>query len=326
MLFVAAPIIVKRLIVFALSIAALALQSSAEEPLVFKQQYKAGQRYHQTMSVKQEMELLFGAEKHTRETATAMGMIATATQHENGRSKRVAVKYDRVVASVAADDQKFSFDSSATQATANAGPLLAYSRIVGQEFKVIFDEQDQVTDVENLEAVMEKLSSGDPAGKDMFEQLFSREAVKQMMQQAALRSPAGKLIIPGGNWPFFQELAMPGIGKLKISGFYTYKGLVDRGGIKCAEVKASAEIKLDKALEAGTENDGNRMRQMQLNIEEGKMEGTIYYDPAIDFAREVEETHHITLTGKIPDGSGNRLRMPMKQTIGVKLDSVEAIK
>jgi Family of unknown function (DUF6263) len=318
---------VNRLIVSAFSFAALAVIAPAQEALVFKQHYKVGQRYHQTMSVKQEMDLELGAEKHTRETATTMGMLATATAHENGRSKRVSVKYDRVLASVSADGHKYSFDSAAPEGTANAGPLLAYGRVVGQEFKVVFDEKEEVTEVENLEAVLEKLSAGDPAGKDMFQQLFSRDAVKRMMQQSALRSPPGKPIAPGGNWPFSQELAMPGIGKLKIAGFYTYKGMVDRGGVQCAEVKAVAEIKLDRSLEAGTEDEAlNRMRQMQLNIEDGKMEGTIYYDPVIEFTRDVEETHRITLTGKIPDGSGKRMRLPMRQTIGVKLDSFEAAK
>jgi hypothetical protein len=52
----------------------------------------------------------------------------------------------------------------------------------------------------------------------------------------------------------------------------------------------------------------------------------LYYDPAINFTREIEVGHNITLTGKIPDGSGKKLRLPMKQTITMMLDRFEKTK
>jgi hypothetical protein len=301
--------------------AALVTHLCGADGVVFQQAYKPGHTYHQTMTMKQEMEMDLGEQKMDRQVSTTMGMRAVVTPHENARSKRVAIKYDSVQASVSGGGQKFSFDSKAPEAAANAGPLAAYGKIVGQEFKVVFDEDENVTDVEELDATIQNLAGNDPASAQIYQQLFNKDSVKRMMQQAALRSPAGRPVTKGGSWPFAQELELPGLGKLTIRGFYTYKGDVDRQGVKCAEVKAAAEITMDTTLQAGAEDEAAiRLKQMDLKIKEGRMDGTLYYDPEIGFTRQIEVTHTITLTGKIPDGSGKAIRLPMKQTISMLLD------
>jgi hypothetical protein len=293
----------------------------AAEGIEFDQAYQPGHTYHQVMTMKQEMQMDMGEVKMDRKVSTTMGMQAVVTPHEDGRSKRVAIKYDSIQASIEGGGEKYAFDSKAPAEEAKAGPLKAYGKIVGQEFKVIFDRQENVTDVEQLDATIQNLAGNDPASAQIYQQLFNRDAVKRMMQQSALRSPIGTPIKKGGSWPFVQELDLPGLGKLTIRGFYTYKGDVEREGVKCAEVTASAEITMDtRRQEAAGDEAAQRLQQMQLKIEEGKMDGTLYYDTAIDFTRQIDVAHQITLTGKIPDGSGKGLRLPMKQTISMKLD------
>ncbi len=309
-----------------ISFTALAANALAADGIVFDQAYKPGHTYHQTMTMKQEMEMDMGSIKMDRQVSTTMGMLAKATLHENGRSKRVAIQYDSIQASVAGDGQKFSFDSKTPDA-ANAGPLQAYGKIVGQEFKVVFDENQNVTDVEQLEATVQNLAGSDPASAQMYQQLFNKDAVKRMMQQSALKSPPGKPVNKGGSWPFSQELDLPGLGKLSIRGFYTYVGDVEREGRKLAQVKAAAEVTMDTTANAGADDEAaQRLQQMALKIEEGKMDGTLYYDTEIGFTREIEVGHKITLTGKIPDGSGKLLRLPMKQSITMVLDKFEKTK
>ena len=294
----------------------------AAEGVTFDQAYMPGHTYHQTMTMKQQMQMDMGEVKMDRQVSTTMGMLAVVTAHEDGRSKRVAIKYDSIQASIEGGGEKFAFDSKApAEDAAKAGPLQAYGKVVGQEFKVIFDQQENVTDVEQLDATIQNLAGNDPASAQIYQQLFNRDAVKRMMQQSALRSPIGTPVKKGGSWPFVQELDLPGLGKLTIRGFYTYKGDVEREGVKCAEVTAAAEITMDtKRQEGAGDEAAQRLQQMQLKIEEGKMEGTLFYDAAIDFTRQIDVGHQITLTGKIPDGSGKALRLPMKQSISMKLD------
>ena len=310
----------------AVALTFLASRAIGADGIVFDQAYKPGYTYHQIMTMSQEMEMDLGETKVDRQVSTTMGMLAVVTPHENGRSKRVAIQYDSIQATVAGDGQKFSFDSKSPE-TANSGPLAGYGKIVGQEFKVVFDEMENVTDVEQLDATVQKLAGNDPASAQMYQQLFNREAVKRMMQQSALKSPAGRAVQKGGSWPFSQELELPGLGKLSIRGFYTYVGDTVRNGVKCAEVKAAAEVSMDTSRQAGAGDEAaQRLQQMQLKIEEGKMDGMLYYDTAINFTREIEVGHKITLTGKIPDGSGKTLRLPMRQKITMTLDRFEKSK
>jgi hypothetical protein len=315
-----------RLFSALLAVAAFVLPLRADEvePLIFNQGYKPGHTYHQTMDMSQRMELDTGDAKVLREMTTKMGMQAIVTPLEDGHRKRVAVKYDAVRATLIDErGQKFSFDSKNPTAS-NAGDLAGYGRVVGQEFKVIFDEQENVTDVENLEATIQNLSGNQPNGAQIYQQVFSPSSVKSMMQQAILRSPTGKPVKVGGSWAFSQELVLPNIGKLVIRGFYTFKGMTKRNGVDCAEVTAAAEIKLDVGnVDAAGDEAAQKVQQMKLKMEVGAMEGTLYYDPAIAFTREVVINHDIVLTGRIPDGSGKTLRLPMKQQIGMTLDSYE---
>ncbi len=296
----------------------LALSAECAEGVRFHQQYKAGHSYHQTVTMEQRMAVESAAPRTEQHTTTTMGIAATVTAHEDGRSRRAAMRYDRATLSMEAGGQKFSYDSQ-NPGAANAGPLGAFGRVVGQEFRVIFDEKDAVMDVENATAVVQSLAGGDPANARIYEQLFNRDAVKRMMQQSALHSPGDRPVKVGESWPLKTEIEMPGIGKLSIEGTYTFKQMSDVEGTSCAEVVAKASITISTS--SGNPKAESLIQQMQMKVEEGTVEGRLLYDPELGFCRKVEMTQKVTLAAKIPDGSGATFRMPMKQTVSVVLDS-----
>jgi hypothetical protein len=158
----------------------------------------------------------------------------------------------------------------------------------------------------------------------MYAQLFSKDTVKRMMEQSALRSPSGKPIKAGETWPFSNDLAMPGIGKLTVRGYYTFKKMVERDGRKLAEVDAKADIQVEVGG-ADADKNATLITQMKMKIEEGTMQGTLFYDPAINFTRDVQLTQNIVLTAQVPDGTQRTLRLPMKQTIQMTLDQFEPV-
>lgn len=304
-------------------IAAFAAASApAADAIIFNQQYLPGNSYHQTVTMEQDMDMDLGASRVQRKTNTALGFTATvAPQEEGARTKRVTVQYDRTVLGMSDGREKFSFDSQSPGA-ANAGPLAAIGRIIGREFNVVFDEAENVMEVENIEATLQVLAGTDPASAQIYRQIFNRDAIKRMMQQSPLRSPRGIAMRPGESWPFSNELPLPGIGKLVIRGNYTFKQMTARNGVQCAEVVAKADITVDTQVKEMTgENAAALMQMMNLKVQEGKMEGTFYYDTAINFPREITMTQSVTLSAKIPNGPAGGIRLPMKQTIGMTLDS-----
>ena len=64
---------------------------------------------------------------------------------------------------------------------------------------------------------------------------------------------------------------------------------------------------------------GALSRQMKLKLDGSTMTGTIYFDPAISFPRALRVTQLVNITAKIPDGTANVVKMPIKQTLSVKL-------
>ncbi len=299
-----------------------AVSAPAAESLIFNQKYEPGNTYHQTITMEQDMDMDNGESRLQRKTNMAVGFSAIVAPQELGATtKRVTVQYDRTVMSSDDGREKLSFDSQSPGA-AKPGPLAAIGRIIGQEFNVVFDEADNVKEIENIEPALQILAGTDPASAQIYKQIFDREAIKRMMQQSPLRSPNGLAIKLGESWPFLNEMPLPGVGRLVIRGNYTFKQMVEREGVQCAEVAAKAEISVD--LVAKTKADEivlTRMRQMNLKVQDGKMEGTIFYDPLIHFPRSISLTQSVTLTAKIPNGSGPAIRLPMKQTIGMTLDS-----
>ncbi len=294
----------------------------AADAIIFNQQYLPGNSYHQTITMEQDMNMDLGANRVERKTNTAMGFSAVVAPQEEGvRTKRVTVQYDRTVMGMSDGQNKFSYDSQSPGA-ANAGPLAAVGRIIGHEFNVVFDEAENVLDVENIEQSLQILAGTDPTSAPLYKQIFNREAIKRMMQQSPLRSPRGIAMKPGDSWPFSNELLMPGIGKLVIRGDYTFKQMVEHNGVQCAEIVAKAGMTVDTVVkEMAGDLMMPLMQQMNLKVQEGKMEGTFFYDTAINFPREITMTQSVTISAKIPNGPVQEIRLPMKQTIGMTLDS-----
>jgi hypothetical protein len=307
-----------------LALIAAAPSLHAEDSLVFSQRYKSGFRYHQTITTNQEMDMDLGVRRVQQQMVMSLGMAAEVTDSEKDFGKRVKVSYDKASISQTVDGQKFSFDSSAPDA-ANAGPLAAFGGIVGREFTIVFDKEDQVREVENFEATMQKLAAGNPAAAALYSQLFSKNTMKRMLDQSALRSPPGKPIQKGNAWDFSNEIEMPGIGKLIVRGYYTYLGMEDHDGKRLAKVDAKADIQVEPGNEEGSKT-ANLINQMNMKVEEGHMEGTLFYDPEIAFTRDVQITQTITLTAVIPDGSRKTIRLPMKQKVHMALDEYSPLK
>jgi len=315
----------RHLSLLSLGLFAVLAPLCADEPLVFNQRYKSGNRYHQTITTEQQIDMDLGAQQVHQQMSMALGMAAEVTDSEKDFGKRVKVSYDKATISQTVNGQKFAFDSSAPNA-ANAGPLAAFGGIVGREFTIIFDKEDQVREVENFESTMQKLAAGNPAAAALYTQLFNKSTMKRMLEQSALRSPAGKPIAKGNAWDFSNELEMTGIGKLVVRGFYTYVGMEEHNGKQMAKVEAKAEIQVEPSNNEEGNKTSNLINQMNMKVEEGHMGGILYYDPEINFTRDVNITQNITLTATIPDGSRKTIRLPMKQTVRMVLDDFSPLK
>lgn len=292
-----------------------------------RQKYKIGSRYLQQVTVTQESSVSTGQTNSSTKTNVAFDLESTASAH-NEDSKRgvsVAVRYTKIAMSVDHNGLQFRADSTGEVDTKTVGPLHMIPGIVGRGYTALIDENGTVQSVNEAVPFVNLLSANlGPQTIRTYRDLFSPEAIKQLIDRTTLRSPKGVGLKPGESWPLSQEIPMPGLGKLLVSGTYKFVKMTDFEGSQCAEIAVSATIGIVPPGPAQLDlSDGDGFntlsRQMRLKINDSTMTGTIFFDPAISFPRGLNISQALTIDAKVPDGTNDAIKMPMKQSISVKL-------
>ena len=295
-----------------------------------RQQYKPGLLYKQRVSIVQESSVSTGLTNSTTKTNTAFELESKVAPLEtaNGKAVKVSVRYAKIAMAVDKDGLQFQYDSENPSENKVAGPLQSLGGLPGRGFDAIFDERGNVQSVQESAILVRLLSSNvSPTNVPKFQELFSPEIIKNFFQQTMLRSPKSVSLKPGDTWPLSQEIQLPGFGKLLISGAYKFVGMSDFEGTPCAEIAVDASFGLEppKAITQDLQ-DNDRFdtlsRQMRLKVNDSAMTGTIFFDPAISFPRALSMSQSLTIDAKVPDGTANVIKMPMRQTLSVRLVDV----
>jgi hypothetical protein len=298
-----------------------------------RQQYKSGYRYLQAVNITQESSVSTGVSNSTSKSSTTLDLetIAQPVDVDGGKGTSLAVRYAKVAMTLERDGRTFRYpiepvegESAIANPNAQAGPLLALAAIPGRTFTVNLNEQGAVESVQNPEVAVATLAGSGPLTNATFREMFTGDAIARMFSQTMLRTPKGQLPKNGDSWPLAQEIVLPGLGALVVSGSYKLVGTLDYEGAQCADIEVSATIsKRPPAREIQDLQDNDRFdtlsRQMRLKLDGSTMTGRILFDPAISFPRSISITQTLAIEAKIPDGTKNVIKMPVKQTTSVKL-------
>jgi len=296
---------------------------SAADTVALKQQWLAGKKYYQTVKTEQETKAEIAGQKMDNSMNMTIDLTMTVSPKVSGQPKRVIIRYERTAMQMTVNGQTMGFDS----ADANAGndPLglgKTLGATVGKELKCILNDQDQVETIENYDEFVKSLAPGAVPGFDP-SKMFSREALTQMLQQGSLRAMPGKPVAAGDSWPFKTEVDMAQLGKVGVNGSYTYKGTVDHGGAKCAEIATDGTL----SMEIGGAGGGDSpLAGLGLAITDGSVKGTIWFDNQLGTARETQLVQEMTMSMKNPTDPSAKMVMPMKQHVTVSLTKIEDVK
>jgi|GEM_PF-1932354 len=298
----------------------------AEDGVVFRQQFKSGFSYRQSVKTSQSIEspdgkgLVQGTRTEIRTTMSV--------EDYPGRSERVVgINYERIAVESHSGGGQMNFDSDKPETFEKSGPLQVLLKVMGKRFRMTFDENDNVLSIGELDQVMRGLEEGDPTQAALMREMFSKEAVRRLMQQSTLRSPADKPVLPGESWDLHDEMRLPGIGRLIFTGKYTYVGMKSFQEKPCAEVKITAAIQLDTEGATGEDEDRSRkIKEMGFTIQGGKFEGVILYDPEIQFVRSSKTSQVMKLAGSDPSDNARKILIPMRQSSEMVLESFSPVK
>lgn len=317
----------RTLIPVATLLFAVASPASAQT-VEIKPHWQVGKKISQTMNMDQTSTMALGDQKMEQKVAVTMDTSMSVRAHENGKGKRVTVKYDRVAMDMNMMGQAMKYDS-AKPADAAADPLgvgKSLGVFVGKEIKLVLDEKDEVQEVENLDAIMKEMAAANPMAS-MFGQMFSKDAMKNMMRQSALYGSPGKPVKTGDAWPFVFSIPMPPLGKVSMDGTYTVKSQGERGGAKCTELALAGKLAIEPLPAGATADPATASLQaMGLTATGGTLTGTLWFDPVLGICREATMNQEINLKMKNPQKPDESMEIPMKQVIKQTVTKVEDIK
>ena len=308
----------------AVTIAVLSGLSAAQaaEVITLKQQWQVGKRYLLSTEMDSESSMPVGNKKMEQKITVSTDVSAAVTKHEDGKSKRINLKYERLVMNIDWNGQKPAIDSTAP---ANEGDLAAnlMLAVIGVELRLIVNEQDKVTSIENLNDVI-KAAGGEK--NPIASSLLTPGALNRTMQQSVLQTLPEHPVKPGDSWPYSGELPLLWVGKGSGKGTYTYIGQSRHDGVAWAEIAMTGKIEVDLKAPAAGGAAADPTGQLGLRIENGTTEGTIWFDNALGIARSTEIHQEMTLSMNNPAKADETVIMPIKQTVRTTLKSVEDLK
>ena len=313
-----------------LPLAALALsvpQLSADDAVALKQQWQAGKKYSQTMKMLQTSTTAIGAQKMEQKVTMTMEMSTAVKKHEDGKQKRLTMKYDRMAMNMNMNGQEMAFDSAKPDAD-SVGMGKQLGALVGKEIRMLLNEKDDVTGIENFEEFTAALGGG--AAGSPIGQMFTKDSLTDMVKQGALKSVPANPVKAGESWPWNYSMNMPQIGSVGIKGTYTFKGTKPHGGVPCAEIAMEGAMNFDfgaaPSADAGAGGSGAMLKAMGMKMTGGKMSGTIWFDNALGMARDVQIAQEMEMSMNNPTAPDQKIIIPMKQDVTVTLTKIEDVK
>jgi hypothetical protein len=288
---------------------------SAADAVEIKQIWPVGKKLLQVMKMDQSssMEITPG-QKMDQKMAITFEMSIGVSKHEDGKQKRLNIQYDRVAMDGAMGPQKMVYDSAKpTEDPLGLGKVMG--AIVGKEMKMLVNAKEEVVDIENYEAFAAGLGA---AGALPMGQMFGKEQLLDTMKQAGLAAQPGKPVKPGDSWPVEYTLKLPPIGAVTVKGTYTLKGPAQRDGVPCQEIAVNATL--------ATGADAGAAGPLGAKLNNGKMTGSLWFDPALGIIRGIDMNQTMEIGMKNPVQPDATITIPTIQHITQTLTKVEDLK
>lgn len=295
-----------RLLILPLAFLFALTLSQAEEKLL-PPTYIPGKEYVMEQQQKMEMDMAaVGAATGMPMGKTVMDMTfdmkMRCTKHTEPGQKVVSSTITGVKMDMNAMGMQMTYDSS-QPGSENTMLGQQMSALVGAEFSMIMDQDDNVLEVQG----MDKLMEGNPQAQKMMDV----SQMKALMNPAAIMGIDGNGRAKGESWENEHALPMGQMGTMDASYKMTYAKDETVDSAPCAVVDYTAD--LEGEVNAGAPG-------MNMTLTDSKMSGTMAIDKELRFARSSKADVSMKMSMTNPQNPAQSLAVPMsmKQTYTLK--------
>lgn len=284
-------------------------------PATLKMEWQAGKTYTQKVTLDQSSKISMLGQEMEQKMKMNMDLSMEVSLLVGTPLKEVKAQYERVAMEMDAMGQKMGFDSSAGAAQPG-NPFAALSGLVGKPFTLTVDEKNELVDVKGMDELLEGAASN-PAAAEIVRQIAGKDQIAQMMNLGIAQTLPKAPVKVGETWDVKMPLNLGPLGKVEVTGKYTYLGTAPKNGVNCAVIAmdTTLTVNLDSS-QLGGEAGGN---PLAMKITDGAQKGHLYWDTQANWLRGLELDQAMTLSIQPPGGEA-AMTVPTTQKTTIDVD------
>lgn len=259
----------------------------AAEPLDLKPRWPVGQRLVSRLEADQSQRILGGPTGPMNQQVAQRHEIAvdvTRALPDGGHelvAQFLSLNFELKTGSITS----LAYDSTDPSPIRSADPLHeAFDQLMKARPTLVLDPRGDILKVSGLDAMMQNLASGGGLTAALFQSAFTKDAWKQMV--GVPQGLPAKPVRVGDRWPYETEIALGPLGAMRLSMFFTFRGLETRNDRQCALLEYTGSI-FGKPAPAGS--------PLSVTITGGSLKGKTWFDPAAGLLVETSDEQNLTL-------------------------------
>jgi hypothetical protein len=296
----------------------IALPLAAADTVDIKPRWVSGKKYFFESQIDQLTTVNAGPQKVENHMTMTTETSVVVRPHPEGRGQRLTVTQDHVAVEITILGKKASYDSAAPNESTGPASVKAMGALVGKEVRVLTDAAGAPVEMENYEEFMNSFPASSVSQMVDLRKIYPREVLLQPLQSLSLAAP-GKPVSTGESWPFTRELQPLLTGRVAIQGTYTFRGLADRAGTRCAVLQTKGAM--------ATAPISGPAVGAPAKTTEVSLQGQVWFDLTLGAMRESRLTQVVKIAMKNPaDPAGPSVDVPTTQVITTTLKKIEDVK
>ena len=252
-----------------------------------------GKQYVVRMDLHQTSEVEIPNAKQPMQQETTMGQdytISVLKELPDG-GRELQLEFTGMnLSSKAGDRVVLSFDSAQDPSGDARNPAASiFRKMIGGRLKYVTDADGRVVSVEGARELSDRVLAGsDPQLKASFSSMYSEGYLKQLCDTARMAPSRG--VKPGDSWMMNFNEEMGTIGTLDANVKMKFKDWEQHGDRKCARIESKGEI-----TSTPTGGANGPAAALSIQIEEGTMTGSSWFDPELGMVVDSDSDQNLTL-------------------------------
>ena len=295
-------------------------------PVELKIKWPLNERVVQVLDMKMNMEMAIPGQpapvKQEMTMGEGFGMTVLQALPDGGHEVEMDFLSARMM-SKTGEKTVLDYDSEKKSAADRVNPVAdMFGKIVGSKIQFFLDVSNEVTRIEGVDDLMNRLATGAKAEElAPMKSMFSEGYFKQMM--SANQFMPRKAVQPGDAWPVQMEIPMATMGIIVMSYDVTFQSWEMHGKRNCArmEFRGTMQTKPDPNAKPGG---------MSISILDGNTSGVSWFDPELGITIDTQMNQDMKMVIRVPipqrAKAGGKPAAPLVQSITNQMNQGMTIK